>query len=159
MIYISIDGPFDVKMGYRVVKQIEAAAKTPEEDVFITICSYGGDVSVMLGIEAAINRAPNKVHTLVAGTAMSAGFLVSISGDQGCRYVMPNATIMAHNPIGGADLDTDMDMMEAIAMIQYRKMSEVTNLSHDEIKEMLRTDTYLTPQQAVDLGLYDAIVN
>lgn len=156
---VKLDGSVDIQSGAEVIAKLEAISKDNGNDIWLIISSYGGSVSAMFGIAECMHRIPNDVITVVIGKAMSAGFFISISGTPGKRYVCENVQIMAHNPIGAIDPHNDsIGRLEWIADEQLSVINETTNISVDEMRDLMRHDVYMTAEEAVEKGFYDGIM-
>jgi ATP-dependent Clp protease protease subunit len=105
------------------------------------------------------------VHTIGLGKIMSAGVLLLACGTQGHRQIGENASVMYH--LGRAEADGDifemrnsMKELERLDKLANDLLATNTNMTVDDIEKMLkeRQDVYLTAEQAVELGVADAIL-
>jgi ATP-dependent Clp protease protease subunit len=127
------------------------------------INSYGGDLYAALGAISVIESASTPVHTIVTGSAMSAGFLISISGKR--RFAMGNSTFMYHQLSSYAwgkmkDIEEHtieakrlQDLMESIVMSR-------TNLTRKFLKESYtkKEDMYFDAISAFKSGIVDEVI-
>lgn len=157
---ISIKSNFDRCMAICVVEQIEKLDAESGEDILLEITSNGGDVFACIGIIDAMERARSSVSTLVVGKAYSAGAVTLAAGATGKRFAMPNARIMFHEPrglcyVGAKDKN---EVMEYCNDFMTDVVAERLNISVSDFEEMVKRDTYMTPEEAIELGLIDGIV-
>lgn len=126
------------------------------EQINVYINSYGGVVSEALAIYSALKRNKAKVHTYCDGFACSAATIVFAAGDE--RTVGSIALLMIHNCmsyLGYANSEEmrkaaeDNDKINQSSIEAYKK---ITNLSEDEIKEMMDAETWLTAEECLKYG-------
>jgi ATP-dependent Clp protease, protease subunit len=140
-------------------------AENPEKEILLYINSPGGSVYDGMGLIDTVRFIKPEVHTIVTGYAMSMGSLLLGAGQKGKRYALPNSRIMVHQPSGGAKgmaSDIEINYKE----IQYLKeklthmLSDFTNgkTSYEEMAKLCDRDTYLSPEQAIEIGLIDEII-
>ena len=98
------------------------------------------------------------------GQAASMGSLLLAGGSPGCRSALPNARIMLHQPSGGAQgmaSDIEIQAQEILRIRQNLNQLYVhhTGQSLSEIERVMDRDTFMSPQQAVEFGVIDQIVD
>ncbi len=105
----------------------------------------------------------SKVTTICLGMAMSFGAVLLAAGAKGRRYCLPNATVMIHQPLGGARgqaAEIEIEAREALRLRQV--LNEILARHTGQSLERIKTDTdrdyYLAAQQAVEYGLADEIM-
>lgn len=128
----------------------------------VSINSYGGDVFAGQAIHSMLASHPASVEVTVLGVAASIASVIAMAGD---TVVMPaNAMMMVHNPwtiaMGNADymrkLADDLDIIgESLIAAYMRKLEGKTTV--DELKALLDGETWLTAQQAFDMGFADLV--
>jgi ATP-dependent Clp endopeptidase proteolytic subunit ClpP len=138
----------------------ELKALPPRADLTLRINSPGGSVFDGVAIYNALKRHEGRVTVLVDGLAASIASMIAMAGDE---VVMPaNAMLMLHDPSGlvmGAAGDMRsmadaLDKMKAGMVGAYRAKS---GLDHAEIEALMQAETWLTAEEAVELGLADRI--
>ncbi|EUJ32571.1 ATP-dependent Clp protease proteolytic subunit [Listeria cornellensis FSL F6-0969] len=77
-------------------------AQDPEKDIFLYINSPGGSISAGMAIYDTMNFVKADVQTIAMGMAASMGSFLLTAGADGKRFALPNAEIMIHQPLGGA---------------------------------------------------------
>lgn len=132
----------------------------PGTDLNIYINSPGGEVFAGQAIYSMLSRFKGKKTVYIDGLAASIASVIAMVGD---KVVIPkNAMMMIHKPwnwvIGNADelrkAADDIDKAEETANSVYQ---DKTKLSHDEIAEIMRAETWLTAEEAVEKGFADEI--
>ena len=126
------------------------------DTINVYINSYGGEVAEALAIYSALQRHKAQVHTYCDGFACSAATIIFCAGD--VRTMGSIALMMIHNCmsyIGYANSEEmrkaaeDNDKINQSSIEAYKKVS---NLSEDEIKQMMNAETWLTAQECLDYG-------
>lgn len=136
-----------------IAAQLRLLGDVEEIDVFIN--SYGGLLSHGLSIYNQLRRFDAKKNTFVDGIAASAGSIIFLAGD---RRVTPNGTaLMVHNPMNYAfgyasDLRKTADDLDVLRQSLISLYVERTGLTSERVGELLDSETFLTPEQAKELG-------
>src|SRR3989337_1217974 len=101
---IFLGGPIDDHTANIVIAQLLfLESEDPKKDIYLYINSPGGSVSSTLAVIDTMNHIKPNVATVCVGMAASGGAWVLSSGAKGKRYALPNADIMIHQPLGGAE--------------------------------------------------------
>src|SRR3989344_3087862 len=101
---IFLSGPIDDQSGNLVIAQLLfLEGENSKEDIKLYINSPGGSVSSTLAIVDTMNHIKPDVSTLCVGMAASGGAWVLTSGTKGKRYILPNAEVLLHQPLGGVE--------------------------------------------------------
>lgn len=129
------------------------------------INSTGGDLYSAFALIDIINNSVHTVRTVAIGAAMSSAFLIFASGDKGERYVGKNASLMCHQFSDTQegkyhDIKATMKDNELSNQRMVDILKNATGLAPSVIKKKLlpASDVYLTPEEAVDLGIADSIL-
>ncbi len=137
----------------------------PEDPIHFYINSPGGSVYAGLGIYDIMQHVSCPVYTYCVGLAASMGSLLLTAGEAGHRHAMPHSRIMIHQPLGGAqgqcsDIQIQaqeiQDLKDQLNGI-YIKHSSV-DMNMDKIVEATDRDNYLSPAQAIELGIIDSAI-
>ncbi len=136
----------------------------PDKDVSLYINSPGGVISAGLAIHDTMRLIKCDVSTISVGMTASMGTVILAAGAKGKRYALPNSTIHMHQPIGGAQgqaSDVEIAAREILRVQDVIRtiLSENTGQSYDKIAQDTDRDYYLTPEQALDYGIIDEILN
>ncbi len=160
---IWMSGDFTAESALKLRKDIlEHAALGEDVPVVIYINSYGGSVDALNKILDTIDSIPNKVVTVCAGTAMSAGATLLSYGDE--RYIGKNSRVMIHQVSSGAfgtvaDIDNNVKELRKLNNRLLKVLAQKCGKSIAEMKELYfdNLDKYLSPQEARKFGLVDKI--
>lgn len=138
---------------------------TRDKTLSLYINSTGGDLYSALALVDIMKSSEHPIRTITIGSAMSAAFLIAASGTKGERYAGKNATFMCHQFTENAegkyhDLKATMKGNEMSNEMMVAVLKEATGLAPSVIKKKLlpASDVYLTPQEAIDLGIADHLL-
>ena len=138
-------------------------ADNPEKDISIYINCPGGSVYSGLAIYDTIQFLKSPVSTICMGMAASMGAFLLAAGEKGKRYALPNSRIMIHQPSGGSQ-GTAADIEIQAKEILYARerlnsiLAEHTGQPIDKIAEDVDRDRFMSPQEALDYGIIDRII-
>ena len=139
-------------------------AEDPEKDIQIYINSPGGSVTAGLAIYDTMQQVAPDVVTICYGLAASMGAFLLSGGTKGKRLALPNARIMIHQPLGGAQgqaVDIEIQAQEILFLKETLNglMAEHTGQPLEKIAEDTDRDYFLSPAEAVEYGLIDRVVD
>lgn len=161
---IFIDGEIDDGTASLVVAQLLfLEAEDPETDINIYINSPGGMVTAGLAIYDTMNYVRPDITTICVGQAASMGALLLSSGTKGKRYVLPNAEVMIHQPLGGAqgqasDIKIQADLIQETKKRINRILAENTGKSIDQIEADTDRDKFMFAEESIKYGLVDSVL-
>ena len=138
-------------------------AEDPKKEINLYINSPGGLVTAGLGIYDTIQYIKPDVSTLCIGQAASMGSFLLAAGKKGKRFSLPNSRIMVHQPSAGFQGQaTDIEIHANEVMDLKKRLNEIyskhTGKSVDDVKKALERDNFMTPDNAKEFGLIDAVV-
>ena len=138
-------------------------AEDPEKDIQIYVNSPGGSVTAGLAIYDTMQQVSPDVVTICYGLAASMGAFLLSGGTKGKRLALPNARIMIHQPLGGAQgqaVDIEIQAKEILFLKDTLNglMAEHTGQPLAKITEDTDRDYFLSPAEAVEYGLIDRVV-
>jgi ATP-dependent Clp protease protease subunit len=138
-------------------------AEDPEKEIQIYINSPGGSVTAGLAIYDTMQQVSPDVVTICYGLAASMGAFLLSGGAKGKRLALPNARIMIHQPLGGAQgqaVDIEIQAKEILFLKDTLNslMAEHTGQPLEKIAEDTDRDYFLSPAEAVQYGLIDRVV-
>ena len=138
-------------------------AQDSEKDIYLYINSPGGSVTAGLAIFDTMNFIKADVQTIVMGMAASMGSFLLTAGEKGKRFALPNAEIMIHQPLGGAQGHATEIEIAARHILATRErlnkiLSERTGQPIEVIERDTDRDNFMTAQEAKDYGLIDEIM-
>jgi ATP-dependent Clp protease protease subunit len=138
-------------------------AEDPEKDIQIYVNSPGGSVTAGLAIYDTMQQVSPDVVTICYGLAASMGAFLLSGGTKGKRLALPNARIMIHQPLGGAQgqaVDIEIQAKEILFLKDTLNglMAEHTGQPLEKVTEDTDRDYFLSPAEAVEYGLIDRVV-
>jgi ATP-dependent Clp protease protease subunit len=139
-------------------------AEDPEKDIQIYVNSPGGSVTAGLAIYDTMQQVAPDVVTICYGLAASMGAFLLSGGTKGKRLALPNARIMIHQPLGGAQgqaVDIEIQAREILYLKDTLNglLAEHTGQPLEKIAEDTDRDYFLSPAEAVQYGLIDRVVD
>ena len=139
-------------------------AEHPTKDVFMYINSPGGLVTAGMAMYDTMQYIRPDVHTICMGQAASMGSLLLAGGAPGCRFALPNARIMLHQPSGGAQgMAADIDI-QAREILRTRARLNQLYVQHtgqpiEEIERVMDRDFFMDVDQAIEFGVIDKVLD
>ena len=135
----------------------------PEKDIHLYINSPGGSVSAGLAIYDTMQYIKCDVSTICIGMAASMGSFLLSGGKKGKRYALPNAEIMIHQPLGGAQGQATEIQIAAKHILKTRQklntiLAENTGQSLEKIQADTERDNFMSAQEAKEYGLVDEVI-
>ena len=139
-------------------------AEDPEKDIQVYINSPGGSITAGLAIYDTMQQVAPDVVTICYGLAASMGAFLLSGGCKGKRLALPNARIMIHQPLGGAQgqaVDIEIMAQEILFLKETLNglMADHTGQPLAKISEDTERDYFLSPAEAVEYGLIDRVVD
>jgi ATP-dependent Clp protease, protease subunit len=161
---IFIGTPIDDHVANLVVAQmLFLQSEDATKDISIYINSPGGSVYAGLAIYDTMQFIKPDVSTVCMGMAMSMGAVLLAGGAKGKRYILPNSTVLIHQPLGGAEgqaTDIEITAREILRLRTtiYDILVKHTGQTMDRIKLDSDRNFYMTAQTAVEYGIVDDIL-
>ena len=161
---IMLSGPVTDELANSIISQLLFLdAQDSEKDIYLYINSPGGSVTAGLAIYDTMNFVKADVQTIVMGMAASMGSFLLTAGAKGKRFALPNAEIMIHQPLGGAQGQATEIEIAARHILKTRErlnkiLAERTGQPIEVIEKDTDRDNFMTAQEAKDYGLIDEIM-
>ncbi len=138
-------------------------SEDPDKDISLYINSPGGSISAGMAIYDTMQYIKPNVSTICVGMAASMAAFLLAAGEKGKRYVLPNAEVMIHQPLGGASGQAEDIKITAEHILKIRsKMNKIlaanTGKNISTIEKDTDRDNYLDAEEAVAYGLADKVV-
>lgn len=138
-------------------------AQDAKKDIFFYINSPGGSVYDALAIYDTMQYIENDVVTVGIGMQASAAAFLLSSGTKGKRNVLPNASVMIHQPSSGTRgkvTDQEIDLRESLRVKELLEtiMAGNTGQTREKIHDDMERDKWLTAEEAVKYGIADKII-
>jgi ATP-dependent Clp protease protease subunit len=138
-------------------------AEDPEKDIYLYINSPGGSVYAGMAILDTMNHVRPDVCTICMGLAASMGAFLLSAGAKGKRMSLPNARIMIHQPLGGAQGQAvDIEIQAREILYIKRSLNEMlaanTGKPLEQIEQDTERDFFMSPAEAQQYGLIDRVL-
>ena len=133
------------------------------DDISLYINSPGGSITAGMAIFDTMNFIKSDISTICVGMAASmAAFLLS-SGEKGKRYILPNAEVMIHQPLGGAQGQATEIKIAAERILKLKKklnkiLSDNTGKDIDTIDNDTERDYFMDSDEALNYGIVDKVL-
>lgn len=156
--------PVDDTVANLIIAQLLFLQMTdPKKDIHLYINSPGGSVTSGLAIYDTMQFLTCDVNTYCIGQAASMGAVLLCGGTKGKRYALPNANIMIHQVLGGAegpasDVEIRVKYMLRLKQRLNAIVSHHTGKSVEQVEKDTDRDYFMTPQDAKNYGLVDEVV-
>lgn len=161
---VFLGGAIDDGVANNVIAQmLFLASEDDTKDITLYIHSPGGHVTAGLAIYDTMQYLKCDVSTVCVGMAASMGAVLLAGGAKGKRFILPNAEVMIHQPLGGVEgqasdikiaaehiLDTKDVLNKILAKHSGQKLSV--------IEEHTDRDKYMKAEKAVEFGLVDKVL-
>ncbi|OMO52356.1 ClpP [Corchorus olitorius] len=117
-----------------------------------------------MGIYDVVQLVRADVSTIALGISASTASIILGGGTKGKRFAMPNARIMIHQPLGGAsgqvlDVEIQADEIMDNKNNVIRIISDFTGRSFEQVEKDIDRDRYMSPMEAVEYGMIDAVID
>lgn len=147
------------RSAYNIVNELK---EIQASNVNVHINSYGGDVSEGLAIYNTLKSLNKNVTTICDGFACSVASVVFCAGDK--RVMSDSSLLMIHNAWTYAagnseDLRKTAEDLDIITQASVNAYKLTTNISEEEIKNLMDNESWITPESAVEMGFATDIVN
>lgn len=136
-----------------------------EAPIHFYINSPGGSVYAGLGIYDIMQHVACPVYTYCVGLAASMGSLLLSAGEAGHRHALPHSRIMIHQPLGGAQGQATDVVIQAQEIQKLKEELNKIYVKHSSVDMTLERitketdrDNYLSPEDAIQLGLIDSVI-
>ncbi|MCQ2541225.1 MAG: ATP-dependent Clp endopeptidase proteolytic subunit ClpP [Lachnospiraceae bacterium] len=153
----------DLTASLVVAQLLFLEAEDPDKDIQLYINSPGGSVTAGMAIYDTMNFVKCDVSTICMGMAASMGAFLLSGGTKGKRYALPNAEIMIHQPLGGAQGQaTEIEIAAKHILKTKEKLNKILadncGKPYDEIAAATDRDNWMTAEEAKEYGLIDAVI-
>jgi ATP-dependent Clp protease protease subunit len=161
---IMLTEPFEDSMASIIVGQLlYLQAEDTTKDITMYINSPGGSVTSMWSIFDTMNLIKPDVSTVCIGLAASAASIILANGAKGKRKILPNAEVMIHQPLGGAqgqasDIEISAKHILKTKDALIKSMSEMTGQKEDKVHKDMDRDYFMSAKEAKEYGIVDEIV-
>ncbi|MCA9327203.1 ATP-dependent Clp protease proteolytic subunit [Candidatus Saccharibacteria bacterium] len=138
-------------------------AEDAKKDIFLYINSPGGSVYDALAIYDTMQYIANDVQTVGIGVQASAAAFLLSSGKKGKRFLLPNSTVMIHQPSSGTRgkvTDQEIDLRESLRVKKLLEEIMVKNTGQkaEKVHEDMERDRWMTAEEARKYGIVDKVI-
>jgi len=161
---VFLTGPInDVVASLICAQLLYLESENPKKDIAFYINSPGGIVTAGLAIYDTMQYIRPHVSTVCIGQAASAGSLLLMAGNKGKRHALPNSKIMVHQPSGGFQGQaTDIEIHAKEILATRSRLNEIyarhCGQSLSTIEDAMERDKFMSPEEAMEFGLIDNVV-
>ena len=162
---IFLTGPVeDIGANLVVAQMLFLEAENPDKDISLYINSPGGSVTAGLSIYDTMQFIKPDVSTLCVGQAASMGAVLLTGGAKGKRHALPNSRVLIHQVMGGfqgqaSDIEIHAQEILSIKEKLNTILSTHSGQNIDKIAEDSDRDNFMSPEEAVEYGLIDSVMN
>ncbi len=134
----------------------------PDSDISLYINSPGGSVTAGMAIYDTMKYIRPQVRTVCVGMAASMGAFLLMAGEKGKRLALPNAEVMIHQPLGGAQGQATDVAIRAEWLMKTKKkmtamMAEMTGQPLKKIQADVERDYFMSAGEALEYHIIDEI--
>ena len=160
---IILNGEINDSLANSIVAQLLFLDSENHEDISLYINSQGGVITSGMAIYDTMNFIKSDVSTICIGLAASMAAFILSSGKKGKRYALPNAEVMIHQPLGGAQGQATEIKIAAEHILKLKDklntiLAKNTNKPLEKIQNDTERDYFLTSDDALEYGLIDKII-
>jgi len=135
----------------------------PKKDVHFYINSPGGSVTAGLAIYDTMQFMTCDINTYCIGQAASMGAVLLCAGTKGKRFALPNANIMIHQVLGGAEGQASDVEIRVKYMLKLKQrlntiLSNHTGQTYDTVEKACDRDNFMSSEEAKKFGLVDNVM-
>jgi ATP-dependent Clp protease protease subunit len=162
---IFLGGTIDDHTANLVIAQLLfLQAEDPKKEISLYINSPGGSVTSTLAIIDTMQHIKNDISTVCVGIAASGAALVLSSGTKGKRMALPNAEVMIHQPLGGAegqasDIEISAKHILKTRAILNKLLAKNTGQSVSRIEKDVDRDFFMDAEEAKKYGIIDQVAS
>lgn len=161
---IFLGSPIDDDSANIIIAQLLfLESEDPKKDIKLYIHSPGGSVSAAMAIYDTMNHIKPDVSTICIGIAASAAAVILSSGTKGKRFALPNAEVMIHQVMGGAEGQASDIAITAKHILRTKEnlnkiLAKNTGKSVEQVEKDSDRDYYMSAEEAKKYGLIDEVM-
>ena len=160
---VFLSGEIEDNMANLVVAQLLfLEMEDPDADISLYINSPGGSITAGMAIYDTMQYIKPQVRTVCVGMAASMAAFLLMAGEKGKRLALPNAEVMIHQPLGGAqgqatDVAIRAEWLMKTKVKMTRMMAEMTGQPIERLQADVERDHFMDAQEALDYHIIDEI--
>ena len=160
---IFLSGEIDDNLANTVVSELLYLDSINHDDISLYINSPGGSITSGMAIMDTMNFIKSHVSTICLGMAASMGAFLLSCGEKGKRFILPNAEVMIHQPLGGATGQATEIKIAAERILKMKEklnniLSKNTGKDLQTIEQDTERDHFLDAKEALQYGIVDKII-
>lgn len=161
---VFLGGPIVDEVANLIIAQLLfLQSEDPKADISLYINSPGGSVSATLAMIDTMHHIKPDVSTVCVGMAASGGAWLLSQGAKGKRFALPNAEIMIHQPLGGAQGQASDIIITAEHILKTKKrmidmMASATGQKKEKIEQDIDRDYFMSAEEAAKYGIIDKVM-
>lgn len=157
------EGVDDHTANLTIAQLLFLEAEDPKKDIKLYINTPGGSVTAGMAIYDTMQYVKPDIQTICVGLAASMGSMLLAGGAKGKRFALPNAEIMIHQPLGGAEGQASDVEIRAKLLLKWRDtlnriLAKNTGQPIEKIQKDVDRDYFMTAEEAKKYGLIDEII-
>ena len=162
---IFLGGPIDDHTANIVIAQLLfLQSEDSKKDIALYVNSPGGSVTATLAIVDTMNLIKNDVATYCVGMAASGAAVVLSAGEKGKRFILPNAEVMIHQPLGGVEGQaTDIAITAKHILKTRENLNKILAANSGrplaQIEKDVERDFFMDAEEAKKYGIVDKVLN
>jgi len=161
---ILLSGEIDDNLANIIVSELLYLDSINHNDISLYINSPGGSITAGMAIMDTMNFIKSDVSTICIGMSASMGAFLLSCGKKGKRYILPNAEVMIHQPLGGVEGQATEIKIVAERILKLKEklnmiLSKNTGKNIKEITKDTERDYFLDSKEALDYGIVDKILD
>ncbi len=162
---IFLSGPIDDHVANTIIAQfLFLQSEDSKKDISLYVNSPGGSVTAGLAIIDTMNHIKNDVSTVCVGMAASMGAVILSAGKKGKRFILPNAEVMIHQPLGGVEGQAADIAIPAKHILKTRErlnkiLADNTGKPLTQIEKDVDRDFFMDAEEAKKYGVVDKILS
>lgn len=161
---IFLSGPINDATANTVIAQLLFLQhEDPKKDIYLYINSPGGSVTATLAMYDTMKHIKPDVSTICVGIAASGAAIILAAGTKGKRHALPNAEVMIHQLMGGAEGQATEIEITARHMIKIKErlnkiLSDATGQPIKKVESDSDRDFYMDADEAKKYGMIDSVL-
>ena len=161
---VFLAGPIDDNVANIIIAQLLfLQSEDAKKDISLYINSPGGSVTSTLAIVDTMNHIRPDVSTFCVGMAASGAAIILSAGKKGKRFILPNAEVMIHQPLGGVEGQATDIAITAKHILKTRDnlnkiLSKNTGKPLAQIEKDVERDFFMDAEEAKKYGVIDEII-
>ncbi|MEK7148157.1 MAG: ATP-dependent Clp endopeptidase proteolytic subunit ClpP [Patescibacteria group bacterium] len=161
---IFLGGPIDDDVANIIIAQLLFLQfEDPKKDISLYINSPGGSATATLAMIDTMNHIKPDVSTVCVGMAASGGAWLLSAGAKGKRFALPNAEVMIHQPLGGAEGQATDIEIRAKQILKLKEnltkmMAKNTGQTLAQVQKDIDRDFFMSADEAKKYGIVDKIL-